>query len=127
MKNQNKYLLDSNVIIDYLRGDERALSLIEKTESPIISVVTVGEVYQGVLNSKELQRIKEVLKNFKIVYITESISKEAVNLVETYHLASGLYFLDALIASMSIENGYTLLTSNTKHFKMIKELKVIKW
>lgn len=127
MKNQNKYLLDSNVIIDYLRGDERAVSLIEKTESPIISVVTVGEVYQGVLNRKELQRIKEVIKNFKIIYITESISKEAVNLVETYHLASGLYFLDALIATMSIENGLTLLTSNTKHFQIIKELKVEKW
>jgi len=127
MQNQNKYLFDSNVIIDYLRGDERAVNLIEKTELPIISVVTVGEIYQGVLNTKELQRTKEVIKSFKVMYITESISKGAVKLVENYHLTSGLYFLDAIIATISIENNYILLTSNIKHFQMIKKLKMEKW
>ena len=127
MQNQNKYLFDSNVIIDYLRGDERAVNLIEKTELPIISVVTVGEIYQGVLNTKELQRTKEVIKSFKVVYITKSISKGAVKLVENYHLTSGLYFLDAIIAATAIENNFTLLTSNLKHFRMIEGLKMEKW
>ena len=127
MQNQNKHLFDSNVIIDYLRGDERAVNLIEKTEMPIISVVTVGEIYQGVLNTKELQRTKEVIKSFKVVYITKSISKGAVKLVENYHLTSGLYFLDAIIVATAIENNFTLLTSNLKHFQMIEGLKVEKW
>lgn len=127
MQNQNKYLFDSNVIIDYLRGDERAVNLIEKTELPIISVVTVGEIYQGVLNTKELQKTKEVIKSFKVVYITESISKDAVKLVENYHLTSGLYFLDALITATALENNLILLTSNIKHFRMIKGLKIEKW
>ncbi|PIU37378.1 VapC toxin family PIN domain ribonuclease [Candidatus Roizmanbacteria bacterium CG06_land_8_20_14_3_00_34_14] len=127
MQNQNKYLFDSNVIIDYLRGNERAVSLIEKTELLTISVVTVGEVYQGVLNNKELQRIREVLKSFKVINIIESISKNAVKLVENYHLTSGLYFLDALIAATALENNLTLLTSNTKHFLKIKEIRVEKW
>jgi len=127
MQNQNKYLFDSNVIIDYLRGDERAAGIIEKTELPVISVVTVGEIYQGVLNTKELQRTQKVIKNFKVVYITESISKGAVKLMENYRLTSGLYFLDAIIATISIENNYILLTSNIKHFRKIKELRVEKW
>jgi len=92
-----------------------------------ISVVTVGEVYQGVLNNKELQRIREVLKSFKVINIIESISKNAVKLVENYHLTSGLYFLDALIAATALENNLTLLTSNTKHFLKIKEIRVEKW
>jgi len=42
-------------------------------------------------------------------------------------LTSGLYFLDALIAATALENNLTLLTSNTKHFLKIKEIRVEKW
>lgn len=127
MQNQNNYLLDSNVIIGYLRGEERAVSLIEKLLVPTISVVTVGEIYQGALDSKELERTTDIIRDFKILYITEKISKDAVSLVEKYHLASGLFFLDALIAATSLEYDLIVLTANNKHFKMIKGLKVEKW
>lgn len=127
MQNQNKYLLDSNVIIDFLRGEERAVHFIVSMQTPTISVVTVGEVYQGALNSKELERTKDIIDDFKVLHITEKVSKEAAGLVEKYHLASGLFFLDGLIVATALEHDLIVLTTNIKHFKMIKGLKVEEW
>jgi len=127
MQNQNKYLLDSNVIIDFLRGEERAVNFIASMQTPTISVVSVGEVYQGAINTKELKKTKDIIDDFKVLYITEKVSKEAAGLVEKYHLASGLFFLDGLIAATAIEHDLIILTTNIKRFKMIKGLKVEKW
>jgi len=127
MQSPNNQLLDSNIVIDYLRGRERAISFIEKIYLPKISVVTVGEVYQGALNQREFQRTKDILGAFHVINISEKISIQAVELIAKYHLSSGLFFLDALVASTALENNLTLITANLKHFKMIKELRVEKW
>ena len=40
----------------------------------------------------------------------------------TFARAHGLHALDALIAATAIENGFTLVLKNRKHFQMIGEL-----
>ena len=127
MQSPNNQLLDSNIVIDYLRGRERAISFIEKIYLPKISVVTVGEVYQGALNQREFQRTKDILNAFNVIHISEKISIQAVELVGKYHRSSGLFFLDALVAATAMENNLTLITANLKHFQMIKGLKVKRW
>jgi predicted nucleic acid-binding protein len=41
-----------------------------------------------------------------------------------YTLSHGLRAGDAIIAATAAENNLTLVSSNTKHFKPIKELKL---
>ena len=55
------YCLDTNVIIDIFRGDEKIISKIEKywNEKIFITSITLCELYKGVYGNK---KIKEKLK-----------------------------------------------------------------
>jgi len=44
--------------------------------------------------------------------------------IEEYALPNGLRAGDAIIAATATENNLTLLTSNAKHFKAIKDLRL---
>jgi hypothetical protein len=44
--------------------------------------------------------------------------------IEEYALSNGLRAGDAIIAATATENSLTLLSSNAKHFKAIKELRL---
>ena len=44
--------------------------------------------------------------------------------IEEYALSNGLRDRDAIIAATATENNLTLLTSNAKHFKSIKDLRL---
>ena len=55
-------LLDTDVLIDYLRSRVEAVEYLENLpESPIISAITVGELYAGVREGKE----REILPNYQ--------------------------------------------------------------
>lgn len=120
----SSFLLDTNIIIDYLRENKDSALFLEKQKKPIISIITVAELYQGVKNKTELKKIKQLLKYFKILTIDENISLLAINLMEKYFLSSGLLILDAFIAATAINHKLILKTKNIKHFKMINELKI---
>jgi len=123
----NTYLCDSNIFIDYLRGFRNTLKLLQNSSRVKVSAVTVGELLQGARDKKALDNIKQLLINFEVIHTNELISKKALEILEKQHLSSGLLLFDAFIAATAIENDFILLTSNLKHFRMIKELKIEKW
>jgi len=61
---------------------------------------------------------------FIVLPFTENIGHRASIYIEEYTLSSGLRYGDAIIAATAVENNIPLFSSNTKHFKMIKELKL---
>ena len=122
-----QYLIDTSVIVDYLRKNKRAASFLNSLDQIVISVITAGEIYQGAKDKKELKSIKKLFKFFKILPIDEQISQLSLKLLEKYTLSNGLLILDSIIAAAAIKNNLTLITGNFKHFKMIKDLKVEKW
>jgi len=123
----NQYLVDSNIIIDFLKKQEKAVDFLDSSKEIIVSIVTIGEIYQGVRNKKELRFAKSFFKTTKVLSIDERVSELALKLMERYTLSHGLLILDAIIAATVIKHDLTLITGNIKHFKMIKELKVEKW
>lgn len=52
------------------------------------------------------------------------IGHRALIYIEEYALSHGLRAGDALIAATATENNMTLCSSNSKHFKPIKDLKI---
>jgi hypothetical protein len=44
--------------------------------------------------------------------------------VEEYALSSNMRSGDAIIAATAVENNMNLVSSNTKHFKVVKDLKL---
>ena len=57
-------------------------------------------------------------------HISANIGHRATVYVEEYSLSRGLRAGDALIAATATENNMTLCSSNAKHFRPIKDLKL---
>ena len=119
-------LVDTDVLIWYLRGSEEAYKTIENLEKFSISVVTYMELVQGMRNKKELNSLRQALHvwNCNIVYITEEISAKAMFAVEQHFLSHAVQLADALIGSTAVAHGIPLLTGNEKHYRMMKGLQI---
>lgn len=119
-----QHLIDSNIIIDFLKEKEKVVVFLDSLEEIIVSAITVGEIYQGVRNKKELKFAKSFFETTRVLAIDKQVSELALRLMEEYTLSHGLLILDAMIAASAIRHNLTLMTGNIKHFKMIKELKI---
>jgi predicted nucleic acid-binding protein len=119
-------IIDTDVLIWYMRGNERAYQLIEKLTEFNISVITYMELVQGMRNKNELNSLRKALHvwNTKILYLSEEISAKAMFLVEQHYLSHSLKLADALIGSTAIHYGLPLVTANDKHYKIIKGLNI---
>ena len=122
-------LIDTDVLIWYMRGNSTALDEIEKHKYFSISVVTYMELVQGMRNKQELTSLRKALKswNCKIIYITEEISSKAMFYVEQHYLSHSMQIADALIGATAASYGVPLLTGNDKHYKVVKEIALKKF
>ena len=119
-------LIDTDILIWYLRGNQKAYDFIHGIGEFAISAVTYMELVQGMRNKNELRALKQALKQWrvKIIYITEEISAQALFYVEAYFLSHSMQLADALIGATSTSHGMTLYTANDKHYKVIKDLNI---
>ncbi len=120
-------IIDTDVLIWYLRGNEKAYHAIEQANNFQISVITYMELVQGMRSKKELSQLHKALKiwNTKILYISEEISTKAMFYVEEYFLSHSLQLADALIGATAISYASSILTGHDKHYQMLKKLKII--
>ncbi len=117
-------MIDTDVLIWYLKGNLKAKKTIDNLEDFYISVITYMELVQGLRNKRELTLFRAAVNNWnaKILQVNEDISTMAMFLVEQHYLSNSLFLADALIASTALTNGLTLLTANIKHYKIINNL-----
>lgn len=59
-----------------------------------------------------------------VVPLSESIGHRALIYLEEYTLSHGLRAGIAIVAATAAESNMTLVSSNARHFKPIKELKL---
>ncbi|MBZ0142393.1 MAG: type II toxin-antitoxin system VapC family toxin [Rhodocyclaceae bacterium] len=119
-------LVDTDVLIWYLRGYPNAAKYLDSLSAVRLSAVTYMELVQGCRNKDELSRLKKDLaaRQAAILPITEAISNRAAVLVETHFLGGGLLMADALIAATALEHGLSLASANNKHFGIVAGLKL---
>jgi hypothetical protein len=117
-------LVDTDVLIWYMRGNRKALRAIEALEDLSISMVTYIELVQGLRNKSELNTLKNFLqvRSVPVLHVTESISSTAMFLVEQHHFSNSLGLADALIAATAMTHGLPLLTANAKHYRVVRNL-----
>ena len=122
-------LIDTDVLIWYMRGNESAYKAIEDNLLFSISVVTYIELVQGMRNKDELNCLRKTLKDWetKILYISEEISAKAMFYVEQHYLSHSLQLVDALIGATAVSYGLPILTGNDKHYKVIKHVQIKKF
>jgi len=119
-------LLDTDVIIWYLRGNQNAYDLIHSFNDFAISAVTYMELVQGMRDKNELRQLKRTLKqwNVKTIYVSEEISALALFYVEEYFLSHSMQLADALIGATCANHGLVLYSANDKHYKIIRDIEM---
>ena len=119
-------LIDTNIIIGYLNGDEHI--------SPLFTRAAMGEIELAisVITEYELLRYPEMADDEEVV-ILRLLSAMRVHSVErrTAQLASllsrqyGGTHADILIAATAIERGIPFFTRNVRDFRKIRELNLL--
>ena len=129
------YLLDTNVIIDIIRGKYPALKnhfMQTKISDIFIPSIVVAELEFGAKHSNNYlenrQKFIKVIKNFKILPFTDA---EAVFYGEIrQNLTSRGLIIgpnDLLIAATALANNGILITHNTNEFKRVENLTLEDW
>ena len=130
-----KFCLDTDVIIEYLRGDNIIVEKVKKIldESfPYITTITLCELFLGAYLTKhpetEIKKIETIINNSFIVTLDKNSSKifGAKN-KELLDKGRSAEASDLMISSICIINNLTLVTRNKKHFENISELKAEFW
>ena len=120
-----RFLLDTDVVVEYLRGSKPAITYLEKLEGELfISVITVAELFAGVKGAEERQSIDQFLQAFEVVPVDEDVAKEGGLYRRDIHPGHRVGLADALIAASVDRIHATLVTLNLHHFPMLKDIKV---
>jgi len=117
----SKILVDSNILIELLNGDERALTYLSGMESCACSVLTVYEIYAGLTFSREEQRktAKILFGYLDVIPVDFLTAQKAAEYTTRYGKGKAP---DHLIAATAHLGGYDLATHNAKDFPMLETL-----
>jgi hypothetical protein len=121
---KSEVLLDTNVVIDFLRGTVAAVALIRSlNSSPALSAVTVAEIVAGLKNRREEAGAETLFANSQVLPIGSDIARRAGVFVRLYGASQSVDIPDALIAATAEHHGLKLATLNVKHFPMFARLR----
>lgn len=125
------YIIDSDWVADFLKGTPEALSLLQRLAPSglAISVVTYGEILEGIHYGSDPERhrrdFQQFLRFVDIVGLdTPDFARFAVARGELRLTGQIIGDLDILIAATAVGNDLTLVTRNLKHFQRIPDLKI---
>ena len=120
----NEMLVDTDVLIDFLRGNEEAIAFIDGFSSHIIlSPIVVAELYAGVKGTNELSVLDDFVSLFRIVPLDAEIVKAGGLYKRDFGKSNGVGLADAILAATADKENAELKTLNVKHYPMIKGLK----
>jgi predicted nucleic acid-binding protein len=124
-----KYLIDSDWVADYLAGKQAAVDLVQRREpgGMGISIITFGEIYEGIYYGRDPDRTEAGFLNFlsdagvlaldlptmrRFAYIRGRLRQDGRIIGDS----------DILVAATALQNNLTLVTRNTRHFERVPGL-----
>lgn len=128
-----RYALDTDILVDLLRGRERAVSAVAKLRETgylATTVVNAFELYWGAykLGGRKVLDVKRLLSRLELLLLDEKVAEKAGEEI-AYLESVGLVvdIRDLLIGVVARENGYAVVTANEEHFRRIRGLRVVNW
>ncbi len=120
-----RLLLDTDVLIDYLRGEPQAIAYLEEcTETLMVSAVTIAELFAGVREREERQRLDGFLRIFEVVDVSPRIAERGGLIRRDYKRSHNTGLADALIAATAELARVCVVTLNDKHFPMLEDVSI---
>lgn len=125
LQQKSDFLLDTGIIIRYLRRNRRAAELLDYLEERgeiSVSVITYMEILIKCRPDEE-QGTLLFFDRVPPVTITREVAQKAASLIKKYPETFGKDnprgFPDALIAATAWQRGSALVTLNTRHFAKV--------
>ena len=105
-------IIDSDVLIDYLQGLEKAKRELDRYSKREISIISWMEVMTGADTPEEENDAREFLSTFTIHHLSVEIAAEAVEIRKKFRIR----LPDAIVWATARTNGCLLVTRNAKDF-----------
>jgi predicted nucleic acid-binding protein len=119
------YLLDTCVMIDYLRSRREAIEFMRRQETrPAVSAITAAELFAGVRTSAEEHGVETLCRRLLIYHVDLNVARLGGNYWRQYRQSHGVQIADALIAATARMQDARLVTRNVRHFPMLDDVVV---
>jgi tRNA(fMet)-specific endonuclease VapC len=134
-------IIDSTVIIASERKHEAQVDLIRRIRQVVgeqeiaLSAVGYGEIVHGVYREVSLARqavrrlYLETFKQALVIYPYTEVAAELAGKIDGQQKSAGISipFPDLLIGATALSLGFSILTANLRHFRLIPNLDVIEF
>jgi predicted nucleic acid-binding protein len=116
-------LLDTDVLVDFFRGQSKAVAFINAhSDRIILSAVVVAELFAGAKGSAEEGSLEEFVSLFRVVPVNVEIAKAGGLYKSKFGKSHGVGLADAILAATAEAENAELKTLNTKHYPMLRGL-----
>jgi predicted nucleic acid-binding protein len=107
-----KAVIDTNILVDYLRGIVEAKDELARYADPVISMITWMEILVGAATPDEEGQLRGFLKRFEVHPVTFPIAERAVAI----RRESRQRLPDAIIWATAQQLDTILVTRNSRDF-----------
>ncbi|MCK5506124.1 MAG: type II toxin-antitoxin system VapC family toxin [Thermodesulfovibrionia bacterium] len=112
-------LIDTDIIINFLRGKEKAKQfLLSLVDEAVIccSVISVAEIFAG-MKEKEKPATTELIDSLHVIDINREIAEKAGE-YKRFEKRQSLELDDCFVAAAAFHENAVLATGNAKHYPM---------
>jgi predicted nucleic acid-binding protein len=129
------FVLDTNIISYYLKGDEQVVgrmrAAVASGNRVLVAPIAYYEIKRGlaaVNSQRSLHEFEALCATLGVGLLDNSIlDLSAAIWVEQRKAGRASEDADIFIAAFCISHGFTLVTHNTKHFEAISDLALTDW
>jgi tRNA(fMet)-specific endonuclease VapC len=129
------YLLDTNIVSYWMRGDKKLINKIKSNKPSDLSIctITLAEIYYGIEKSrvKKKERHKKIERIYSQleIYPFDERAARKYSIIRTQLEKDGIVISerDLQIASIAMANKLIVVTHNVKEFKHIAKLDIEDW
>lgn len=125
------YLVDTDWIINGLKGRREELAILEghRDEGLGVSVITLGELYEGAYGNPQPDVHIAIFQDFLTLFTVLPLSDETMRSfgrLRAMLRQQGTLIpdFDLLIAATALEHNLVLLSRNLRHFERVPDLQL---
>lgn len=126
-----RYLIDTDYVADWLKGRQPAVELLTRlhTDGIVISLITYGEIYEGITYGRDPRGHERVFQQFlrrvSVLPLNRAIMRRFAQIRGDLR-QRGLLIgdPDVLIAATALHHDLVLVTRNRHHFERIATLQL---
>lgn len=129
------YLLDTNTVSDYLKGNPGVLNNLKQHHRSLVAIssITKYELFYGLLKNPQAhkkygEQLRLLFKQAQnLVFDAESALLAAEIKQDLTQKGESIGDCDTMIAAVGLQHNIIVVTNNVKHFQRVKNLVVINW